>query len=43
VEADETYVGGKARKRGQASRRDSDDDQPPGRGGSRKAGPDAWR
>ena len=37
VEADETYVGGKARKRGQASRRDSDDDQPMGRGGSRKA------
>lgn len=37
VEADETYVGGKARKRGQASRRDSDDDQPLGRGGSRKA------
>ncbi len=37
VEADETYAGGKARKRGQASRRDSDDDQPPGRGGSRKA------
>jgi transposase-like protein len=36
VEADETYVGGKKRKKGQASKRDSDDDQPKGRGGSRK-------
>jgi transposase-like protein len=36
VEADETYVGGK-RKRGQKSRRDSDDDQPKGCGGSHKA------
>lgn len=36
VEADETYVGGR-RKRGKASKRDDDDSQPKGRGGSRKA------
>ena len=35
VEVDETYLGGKRRK-GAASKRDSDDDQPKGRGGSRK-------
>lgn len=35
VEVDETYIGGKRRK-GEASKRDSDDDQPKGRGGSRK-------
>ena len=35
VEVDETYIGGKARKT-RASKRDSDDDQPKGRGGSRK-------
>jgi transposase-like protein len=35
VEADETYVGGKRRK-GEASKRDDDDNQPVGRGGSRK-------
>lgn len=35
VEVDETYIGGK-RRRDQASRRDNDDDQPKGRGGSRK-------
>lgn len=35
VEADETYVGGKRRK-GKASHRDGGDDQPKGRGGSRK-------
>lgn len=35
VEADETYLGGKRRK-GEASKRDKDDDQPKGRGGSRK-------
>jgi ISXO2-like transposase domain len=36
IEADETYVGGK-RRRDTKSRRDKDDDQPRGRGGSRKA------
>ena len=35
VEADETYVGGQ-RKQGQKSQRDKNDDQPKGRGGSRK-------
>lgn len=35
VEVDETYIGGKRRKE-QCSRRDKDDDQPKGRGGSRK-------
>lgn len=35
VEVDETYVGGK-RRRDQKSKRDTDDDQPKGRGGSRK-------
>lgn len=35
VEVDETYLGGKRRK-GQKSKRDKDDDQPKGRGGSRK-------
>ena len=35
VEVDETYVGGKRRK-GEKSKRDGDDDQPKGRGGSRK-------
>jgi hypothetical protein len=35
VEVDETYIGGK-RRRDQASKRDNDDDQPKGRGGSRK-------
>jgi transposase-like protein len=35
VEVDETYIGGK-RRRDQASKRDNDDDQPRGRGGSRK-------
>jgi transposase-like protein len=37
VEADETYLGGKARKKGQKSKRDSDDDQPKGRSGARKS------
>lgn len=37
VETDETYVGGKARKKGQTSKRDPDDKQPKGRGGSRKS------
>lgn len=36
VEVDEVYLGGKRRKN-QTSRRDSDEDQPKGRGGSRKA------
>ena len=35
VEVDETYLGGKKRPKGQASKRD-DDDQPKGRSGSRK-------
>jgi transposase-like protein len=35
VEVDETYIGGKRRK-DQKSKRDSDDDQPKGRSGSRK-------
>lgn len=35
VEVDETYIGGK-RRRDSKSKRDSDDDQPKGRGGSRK-------
>ncbi|WP_264186232.1 IS1595 family transposase [Hydrogenophaga taeniospiralis] len=35
VEVDETYIGGK-RRRDAKSKRDSDDDQPKGRGGSRK-------
>lgn len=35
VEVDETYIGGK-RKCDQKSQRDNDDDQPKGRGGSRK-------
>ena len=35
VEVDETYIGGKRRKTA-ASKRDKDDDQPKGRGGSRK-------
>lgn len=35
VEVDETYIGGK-RRRNVASKRDNDDDQPKGRGGSRK-------
>ena len=35
IEADETYIGGKRRK-GQVSKRDKDDEQPNGRGGSRK-------
>ena len=37
VEADETYLGGKKRKRGKASKRGSDDDQPKGRSGTRKS------
>jgi transposase-like protein len=37
VEVDETYLGGKKRAKGEASKRDGDDDQPKGRGGSRKA------
>lgn len=37
VEADETYAGGKARPKKQASERDPDDDQPVGRSGSRKS------
>lgn len=37
VEADETYLGGKVRKKGQKSKRDSDGDQPRGRGGTRKS------
>ena len=36
VEVDETYLGGKRRK-GRASQRDPEDDQPKGRGGGRKA------
>ena len=35
IEVDETYLGGKRRKRAK-SRRDPDDDQPVGRGGSRR-------
>ena len=35
VEVDETYIGGKHR-RDQTSKRDDEDDQPKGRGGSRK-------
>lgn len=35
VEVDETYIGGK-RKRKATSKRDNDDDQPKGRGGTRK-------
>lgn len=37
VEADETYLGGKKRKKGQTSKRDPDDDQPVGRSGTRKS------
>lgn len=37
VEADETYLGGKKRKKGERSKRDHDDDQPTGRAGSRKS------
>jgi transposase-like protein len=37
VEVDETYLGGKKRKRGQTSKRDPDDDQPTGRSGTRKS------
>jgi hypothetical protein len=37
VEVDETYLGGKRRKKNQTSRRDSDDDQPKGRAGTRKS------
>jgi len=37
VEADETYLGGKRRKKGQTSKRDPDDDQPTGRSGTRKS------
>jgi transposase-like protein len=37
VEVDETYLGGKKRAKGQASKRDHDDDQPMGRSGSRKS------
>lgn len=37
VEVDETCLGGKARKKAQASKRDPDHDQPTGRGGSRKS------
>jgi transposase-like protein len=37
VEVDETYLGGKKRPKGQASKRDPDDDQPTGRSGSKKA------
>ena len=37
VEVDEVYLGGKRRKKNQTSKRDSDADQPKGRGGSRKA------
>lgn len=36
IEANELYVGGK-RAKGETSKRDSDDDQPRGRGGSRKS------
>jgi hypothetical protein len=36
VEVDETYLGGKKRAKGEASKRDGDDDQPIGRSGSRK-------
>jgi|GEM_PF-2532336 len=36
VEADETYIGGNGRQRGQTSKRDGTADQPKGRGGSRK-------
>jgi transposase-like protein len=37
VEVDETYLGGKKRPKGETSKRDSDDDQPTGRSGSKKA------
>jgi transposase-like protein len=37
VEADEVYLGGKKRKKNQTSKRDKSDDQPKGRGGTRKA------
>jgi hypothetical protein len=37
VEVDETYLGGKKRKKGQTSKRDPDDDQPVGRSGTRKS------
>lgn len=37
VEVDETYLGGKTRPKGKASKRDPDDDQPVGRSGSRKS------
>jgi hypothetical protein len=37
VEVDEAYLGGKKRKKGQTSKRDSDDDQPKGRAGTRKS------
>lgn len=37
VEADETYLGGKASKKGRKSKRDADDDQPKGRSGTRKS------
>jgi len=37
VEVDETYLGGKKRKKGHASKRDPDDDQPVGRSGTRKS------
>jgi transposase-like protein len=37
VETDETYLGGKKRKKGRTSKRDPDDDQPTGRAGTRKS------
>ena len=37
VEIDETYLGGRRRKKGQISKRDPDDDQPVGRTGIRKS------
>lgn len=37
VEVDETYLGGRSRKKGQTSKRDPDDDQPVGRSGTRKS------
>ena len=37
VEADEVYLGGQKRKKNQVSKRDKNDDQPKGRGGTRKA------
>ena len=37
VEADETYLGGRASKKGRKSKGDFDDDQPKGRSGTRKS------